>query len=232
MGMDGFSRTLLAFDTALNGCNVACVRAGGKPVTRRIVTGRDQAAKLVPLIQDCMDEAGVAFADLDAIITTIGPGSFTGLRIGLSAARSFSLSLNKPLIGITTMDVAAQQALRVAGGAPFVLLIETKRTDYYGQLFDGQGVAASEPFAKNGAEIGAMLNGHFVFGDAAARFVDEIKYGGPSAVMEMIDPLDLLIVGANAPATDKAEPLYLRGADVSVAKNKASIIGDISALLK
>lgn len=229
--MDGFARTLLAFDTALNGCNVACVCAGGKPATRQIVTGRDQAAKLVPLIQECMDEAGVAFTDLDAIITTIGPGSFTGLRIGLSAARSFSLSLNKPLIGVTTMDIAAQQALRVAGGAPFIIVIETKRADYYGQLFDGQGAATSEPFAKSGEEIAAMLDGYFVYGDAAARFVNETNYNGSHQSMEMIDPLDLLAVGAVSPVTDKAEPLYLRGADVSIAKNKVSVEGDIAPLI-
>lgn len=229
--MDGFSRTLLAFDTALNGCNVACVRAGGKPATRQIITGRDQAAKLVPLIQECMDEAGVTFADLDAIITTIGPGSFTGLRIGLSAARSFSLSLNKPLIGVTTMDIAAQQAWRVAGCDPFIILIETKRADYYGQMFDGQGVATSEPFAKSGSEIATMLSGHFVFGDAAARFVEETSYSGLHQSMEMLDPLDLLAIGALSPNTDKAEPLYLRGADVSVAKNKASVEGDITPLI-
>lgn len=229
--MDGFDRTLLAFDTALNGCNVACVRAGGKPATRQIITARDQAAKLVPLIQDCMNEAGVSFQEIDAIITTIGPGSFTGLRIGLSAARSFSLSLNKPLIAVTTMQVAARQALHVTGGAPFIILIETKRSDYYGQLFDGQGAATSEPFARSGEEIVSMLDGHFVFGDAAAHFFTETQYNGLCETMTMIDPIDLLTVGAGSSVTGKVEPLYLRGADVSVAKNKARVEGDITPLI-
>lgn len=229
--MDGFDQTVLAFDTALNGCNVACVKAGGQPAVRQLVTGRDQAAKLVPLIQDCMNEAGVVFADLDAIVTTVGPGSFTGLRIGLSTARSFALALNKKLIGVTTLDVAAQQALRLASGMPFCVLIETKRTDYYGQLYDGQGIPDGGIFALDGASILARLQGHFIFGDAVERFITETGYAGPHAVMGMIDPLDLMALGRTLPAVDRLEPLYLREADVSVAKNKGpDIQGDISQL--
>ncbi len=229
--MDGFDQTLLAFDTALNGCNVACVRAGRIPATRQLVTGRDQAAKLVPLIQDCMAEARVAFADVQGIITTNGPGSFTGLRIGLSAARSFSLALNIPLIGVTTLDVAAQQALRVASGSPFCVLIETKRADYYAQLYDGQGKPQGEMLAESGADITARLSGHVLFGDAVDRFVAETGYSGTHHIMAMLDPLDLLALGRVTPATQTLEPLYLRGADVSVAKNKGpDIQGDISML--
>ncbi len=229
--MDGFDRTLLAFDTALNGCSVACVHAGAQPAVRQIITGRDQAAKLVPLIQECMKEAGVVFADLEAIITTVGPGSFTGLRIGLSTARSFALSLDIPLIGVTTLSVAARQAIRIAAGVPFLVVLETKRSDYYGQFFDARGAPASAPFAKNGADIAHMLDGHVVFGDAAERFISETGYAGPSQGMTTTDPHDLLASGAHAPATPLAAPLYLRGADVSQAKNKANVCGDISSLI-
>lgn len=227
--MDGFALNTLAFDTALNGCTVACVAAGGAPVTRQIETGRDQAAKLVPLIQDCMDEAGVTFKALDKLITTVGPGSFTGLRIGLSTARSFALALEKKLVGVTTLAVAAQQALRAASGAPFCVLLETKRSDFYAQLFDARGVAASEPLAASAHDILTQLNGHFLFGDAAARFVAETHYTGGYEGMTLLDPLDLLTVGYAAESA--AEPLYLRGADVSQPKkSNTEIIGDISGL--
>lgn len=229
--MDGFDQTVLAFDTALNGCNVACVKAGGTPAVRQLVTGRDQAAKLVPLIQECMSEAGVSFSELDGIVTTVGPGSFTGLRIGLSTARSLALALHKQLIGVTTLDVAAQQALRLASGAPFCVLIETKRADYYGQFYDGQGKPDGEMFAQDAAAILARLDTHFLFGDAVERFVAQTQYTGPHAAMAMIDPLDLLALGRTLPAVDTLEPLYLRGADVSVAKHKGpDIQGDISTL--
>ncbi len=229
--MDGFDQTILAFDTALNGCNVACVKAGGTPAFRQIVTGRDQAARLVPLIQECVNEAGITFADLDKIITTIGPGSFTGLRIGLSTARSLALALNTPLVGVTTLDVIAQQALRVAGGAPFAVLLETKRSDYYGQVFDGQGHATGEPFALSASDVLAHLSNHVIVGDAVERFVAETGYAGSFESMTMLDPLDLLAIGCLATAGNSTEPLYLRGADVSQSKKiPLEINGDISTL--
>ncbi len=229
--MDRFPQSLLCFDTALNGCNVACVAAGGQPVTRQIVTGRDQAARLVPLIQDCLREAGVTFTGLDKIITTVGPGSFTGLRIGLSTARSLALALGKPLAGVTTMAVAALQAQRLSAGKPFTVLLETKRTDFYAQLFKGDGDADGAVFAAEAADILARLEGHFIYGDAAARFAEETRYAGAHQTMAMLDPLDLLAIGAQASPQDAIEPLYLRGADVSQPKpGKIAINGDISGL--
>lgn len=229
--MDGFDCTMLAFDTALNGCRVACVAAGGVPVVRSLDTEREQSAKLVPLIQGCLMDAGIRFADIDSIVTTIGPGSFTGLRIGLATARSLALALNKPLAGITTLAAAAQQAMRVAGGAPFAVILETKRADYYMQIFDGQGQARTQPAALDAPDIIRQLEGHHIFGDAAARFQAQTGYDQPVHVMERLDALDLLALGRAAQPGAPVEPLYLRPADVSQSRQKViPIKGDISTL--
>lgn len=230
--MTDFSRNLLAFDTALNGCVVACVAAGGRPVSRSVLTGRDQAARLVPLIQEVMEEAGLAFADLDTIITTIGPGSFTGLRIGLASARALALALGKPLAGVTTLAAAARQASRTVAGQACAVLLETKRADFYGQLFDAHGLAEGDAQALSGAEFIAYLGDRRpIIGDAVLRFIAQTGYTGPAQAIELLDPLDLLAVGAAAEPLALAEPLYLRGADVSESKKQPMVTADLSALI-
>jgi tRNA threonylcarbamoyladenosine biosynthesis protein TsaB len=224
---------VLAFDTALNGCAIAVWdSATGQAATRVFETGREQAAKLIPLIQEAMNEAGVTFADLGLIVTTIGPGSFTGLRIGLSTARSFSLALKVPVQGVTTFD-AMHATCKPEG--PSLIVLESKRTDFYVQAYDAAGKALEEPGCMLADEI-ADRPESVLCGDGLLRLEAEGGTQGRQTVIKtMIDPVGLAERGFKAfqdsnGAVNTPVPLYLRGADVSVSNKVSRKIRDFTSL--
>ncbi|PZQ45535.1 MAG: tRNA (adenosine(37)-N6)-threonylcarbamoyltransferase complex dimerization subunit type 1 TsaB [Micavibrio aeruginosavorus] len=213
---------ILAFDSALGGCIAAVLDpALGKTASRVLETDRAQASKLMPMVQEVMEEAGISFGDVSFIVTTNGPGSFTGLRIGLSAARAMALALSVPLQGVSTF--AAMQA-SCDPKAPSLVVLESKRKDYYVQAFDGAGGMEGEPFCAEIEEIIEKAKGRIVCSDAGAR----LKAEGAGAFASLIDrqlydPLILLKLGEKAfqaagGAAGPVEPFYMRGADVSVSK--------------
>ncbi len=113
---------------------------------------RGQAERLAPMVREVMDTAGVAFAELDRIAVTKGPGSFTGVRVGLSFARALALALQKPCIGTSTLEALAlgeaEAGLRAA-------LIETPGASY--AAFYETGDALIEPRAIERGEHVALF---------------------------------------------------------------------------
>src|SRR6185369_2250653 len=100
---------VLAFDCAVTGLAVAVVRDGAS-LASHCAEGRDQAATLLPAIASTLEQAGVARTDLSLIAVTVGPGSFTGVRVGLAAARGLAVALGVPLAGLTTTATLLAQA--------------------------------------------------------------------------------------------------------------------------
>ncbi len=98
---------VLAIDTALDACSVALVRDGGTLTSRSEQMQRGQAERLAPLVREAVAEAKLPFAELDRIAVTTGPGSFTGVRVGLSFARALALALGKPCVGVSTLEALA-----------------------------------------------------------------------------------------------------------------------------
>ncbi len=220
-----FTKTILSFDTALGGVSVGVFTADGQKAVRQVETLRDQAAILVPLINEVLEEAGVGYDGLDMIVTTRGPGSFTGLRIGLSTARALGLALQKPVIGMSTLKVVAAQ---LQSELPVLSVLETKRKDFYLQEFNCQKKEIGAPLALEAEEIKAQItNGPYILvGDACARFEEGLGEEWMSAhisdqeQVKLIDPEILAFAGQGAEASQNpAVPLYLRGADVSQPKN-------------
>lgn len=120
--------TVLAFDCAISGLAVAVVRDGAALAQRR-EEGRGQAASLLPAIARVLAEAGVDRRALSLIAVTIGPGSFTGVRIGLATARGLALALDVPLAGLTT--TAALLAAAPSDGRRAVAAIDTRLGDWF-----------------------------------------------------------------------------------------------------
>ena len=209
------SKPVLALDAALGGCVVAVLN-GGAHHARVLETGRDQAAKLMPMVQDVMGEAGVAMADLGLVVTTTGPGSFTGLRIGLSAARALGLALSLPVQGVSTF-AAMVRSCRPKGKS--LVVLESKRADFYVQAFDENYAAQGDPRCLLAADIPTNI---IVCGDALGRLRAETGQPFDTAIARnLLDPVVLAETGmalfcANGEKAQKPEPFYMRGADISV----------------
>ena len=222
--MSDFPKPVLAFDSALTGCTVAVLN--GRVVHSRVLeTGREQAAKLVPMIQEVMEEAKVAFADLGLVVTTVGPGSFTGLRISLSTARALGLALNLPVQGVGTFEIIARAA--VPEKKPCLVILETKRTDFYVQAFDAdknpQGAGAC--MEEDALRAFIADNDYILCGDGLARLGVE---GRPCILPdpEILARAGLARFLENGSVAAKPEPVYLRGADVSMSNKQQRVIGD------
>ena len=123
---------VLAIDSALDACSVAIVRDGRTLAYLSEQMNRGQAERLAPMVREAAEQASVAFDQIDRVAVTTGPGSFTGVRVGLSFARALALSLDKPCIGVSTLEALAleegAEGLRAGlietPGASYVALYE------------------------------------------------------------------------------------------------------------
>jgi len=221
---------LLAFDTATTGCSAALL-ADGRIVARRAAAmTRGQSEALMPMIEDVLAEAGAGYADLSALAVTVGPGAFTGLRIGLAAARGLALALRIPLAGVTTLEaVAASVPDDARRGRRLLVALDSKRDDLYAQAFGPDLSALSGPaalFPEALADLAAGGGPLLVAGDAAGRAVAALKDRGiPAEASDAPGVPDAAIVARIAadrplpPAGSPPSPVYLRPPDAVAAKN-------------
>lgn len=130
---------MLGIDTALDACSVALTRDGKTLAQMSDPMTRGQAERLAPMVRDLVRQAGIAFRDIDRIAVTTGPGSFTGVRVGLSFARALALALGKPCLGVSTLEALAleqgEDGLRAA-------VIETPGAAYLALYKDGASLIA------------------------------------------------------------------------------------------
>jgi len=200
---------LLAFDTATGACSVALWRDGIVSAHETCPMQRGHAERLMPMIRDVLARADLGYAALQALAVTVGPGSFTGLRVGLGAARGLSLALGLPLVGITTLEAIALGASRkledTRDPARLVLsAIETRRADIYVQLFTRDSDPRSEPAALMPEDVPAILPDEpvRVAGDAAARLAGALaRSGSDITVLADITSPDAALVALAAART-------------------------------
>ncbi|QQR85033.1 MAG: tRNA (adenosine(37)-N6)-threonylcarbamoyltransferase complex dimerization subunit type 1 TsaB [Flavobacteriales bacterium] len=136
---------ILCLETATHLCSVALCRDGAVIASRDLLsTGYTHAEKLNVFVDEVMKEAGVAMPELDAVAVGIGPGSFTGLRIGLSAAKGLCYPLGIPIMGIGTLDTLCEAARLKAGldGMRLWPMVDARRMEVFTRTPEGDGVAA------------------------------------------------------------------------------------------
>jgi tRNA threonylcarbamoyladenosine biosynthesis protein TsaB len=133
---------LLAIEASGAGCSAALWRAGAILAERRVALEHGHAAALLPLVQAAMAEAaaaGLAWGDLAAVAVTVGPGSFTGIRVGLAAARGFGLALDIPVLGVTSFEAMAWGVpADMRAGRTLAVVIDSGRASRFLQSFDAE----------------------------------------------------------------------------------------------
>ncbi len=219
---------ILAIDTALDACAAGVLDTEAGRLVAQELEGmkRGHAEALMPLIARVMKASGIAFADLDRIAATTGPGSFTGLRVGLSAARGIALAANKPAVGITTLTAYAAPVVSENAEHPVISAIDARHDHVYFQAVGGDGSSLIRPCVVPIAEaLGASRFGapHLV-GNAAGMLAERWPADAPPPFK--VDPQpapDIAWVAwlgaAVSPNTAPARPFYLRAPDAKPPKD-------------
>ena len=138
---------LLGFDTATTACSAALWVGGEVRAHRRREEGGRHAELLVPMLREVAAEAGTALAAMDAFAVTVGPGSFTGIRIGLATARGLAVASGRPVIGMSTLEVLAAGVPSAEREGPILAAIDAGRGRLYAQLFARSLQPLGEPQA-------------------------------------------------------------------------------------
>src|SRR5271170_3624703 len=135
---------ILAIDTALDACaaGVLDTEAAELIAQESLAMKRGHAEALMPLLARVIKASGIGFDALDRIAVTTGPGSFTGLRVGLAAARGIALAANKPVVGLTTLSAYAAPVVSRNGEHPVVSAIDARHDQVYFQVVSGNGGSA------------------------------------------------------------------------------------------
>ena len=212
---------VLAIDTALGACSAAVLdlNRGGITASETMAMTRGHAEALLPLIARVMDLADVEFAGLDRIAVTTGPGSFTGLRVGLSASRGIALAAGKPAIGLSTLAGFAAPLIADDDSSHVVAAIDARHDNVYLQVFgtSGRTLVAPRIATLRDAVRAAMTGPARIVGSAADLLAATWPKDAdrPLAVEQLAAPDIGWIarLGAAAEGAGPPKPLYLRAPD-------------------
>jgi len=235
-GYDRFM-LILAIDTALDACAMAVLdtEAGSLRAHEAQAMARGHAEALMPMVDRVMQAAGLSFSALDRIAVTVGPGSFTGLRVGISAARGLGLAAEKQVVGVTTLSAFAAPHLGESG-APILSAIDARHDHVYMQVVGGDGTALVRPRVVAMTDVfeAASFGELHLVGNAARVVADRWPADAvqPAGVDQQTAP-DIAWVawlGAAAdPAASRPRPLYLRPVDAKPQVVAAADQGELSA---
>jgi len=205
---------LLAIDTALDRCSVAVAAAGRPLVLQSETIGRGHAERLFGMVSAAVADAGLDFDAFDRMAVTVGPGSFTGVRIGIAAVRGFALVIGCPVAGIGTLDAVAETARECAGPVPVMAVLDAKRDEVYAQAFDADGRPLWEPAAGPAAALAGRIAGGMVLAGSGARLVAAALPAGTARIVHEDTAPDiaaLVRLGLAAePPSGPPRPVYLR----------------------
>ena len=219
---------ILAIDTALDACAAAILDTDAERMIARESQAmkRGHAEALMPLIGRVMKASGIGFAGLDRIAVTTGPGSFTGLRVGLSAARGIALAAGKPVVGLTTLAAYAAPVVDRNAGRPVISAIDARHDHVYFQAVSGDGGALVLPCVAPVEEAlaASRFGAPHLVGNAAKILADRWPKDAPPPFQVDDQPAPdiawLAWLGAAvSPDSAPARPYYLRAPDAKPQKD-------------
>ncbi|CAN7563777.1 tRNA (adenosine(37)-N6)-threonylcarbamoyltransferase complex dimerization subunit type 1 TsaB [Pararhizobium sp. LjRoot235] len=208
---------VLAIDTAGTGCFAAVFDSTNDNVLASAGAdiGRGHAEQLLAFIDEALAESGKALSDIDRIAVTIGPGSFTGIRVGVAAARGFALALGVPSVGVSILAALARSAAEKYPGRPVLAAMDAKREELYCQIFEAAGTPRTE------AQILELDDARRLFADFDGVICGSATRHLTDAPLPDVAQIDVADIGTVArlgvvadPSQGKPSPLYLRGPDV------------------
>lgn len=214
---------LLAIDTSEETCSVALLCASDVLAAKAERLGRGHAERLLPLIDECLAAASLSYDDLSKVAVTTGPGTFTGLRVGLSVARGLALALNLPCVGLSGLQVHAASAANKLGCDTVYAVIGGRGGQVFMQKFSG---SSQLPTALGEAEnldldvaIEQVKAGACMVVGSHEEAIGRFRESGLSTLF--LEAIDVAMLGRLAhdlsPEIYPPEPLYLRAADAKKA---------------
>jgi tRNA threonylcarbamoyladenosine biosynthesis protein TsaB len=196
------------------------------------------------MVQELAGEAGIALTALDLIGVTRGPGSFTGLRTGIAAARGFAIASGAPAVGVSSLQAVARGAARVSlEPRPIICVLDTRRADYFAQTFDQTGAATGDPGVMGADDLFSLIGSlhpelrperhPILAGNAVSRLLS--AYDGDPDTLRRVpgtgspDPVDVAalaeairgepVFNTEGVAQDTLSPLYLRAPEAKLPAN-------------
>ena len=223
---------ILLLETSTSTLSVA-LSAEGKVIAERVCTEpRQQASLAAPLVKEVLDDAGLSVADCDAVCVSKGPGSYTGLRVGVSTAKGLCFGAGIPLLSVGTLEILANSViLSEAKNLKYIIpMIDARRMEVYTAVFSPEGKPLTEVEAKvigPDSFAGELAEGPVLFiGDGALKCREVLT--SPNAFFQEADPL----ASAMAPLAEAAwqekrfedlayfEPFYLKDFIATVSKKR------------
>jgi tRNA threonylcarbamoyladenosine biosynthesis protein TsaB len=209
---------LLAIDTAAGPCAACVYDTGSGEIAGREVRdiGKGHAEHLMGVIDAAMQRAASGFAELGAVAVSVGPGSFTGVRVGVSAARGFALALKVPAIGVTTLEAIAAETRAILGQRPVLSALDAGRGEIHAAVYDRFATLCYGPAVVTMKEAVGLAESHTaVLGGSAAPIIAAAKPGfevGPTGATADIGTYAIL-AAAKGDSGERPRPVYLRQAD-------------------
>lgn len=216
---------ILAVDTATEACSAALL-VGDKLYSRWEEAPRDHTRKILPMVQAVLEDAGISLSALDAIAFGRGPGSFTGVRIGIGVAQGLAFGAGVPLIGISTLAAMAQGAYRLDGAEQVLTAIDARMNEvYFGryELIDGRmqlvgDEVVSDPAAlvdvrgKLAGPVTCVGTGFETYGETLSGLADELAVSQVRfpAAEDMLPLARAAWLAGEAVPVEQATPVYLR----------------------
>ena len=216
---------ILAVDTALGACSAALLE-GNRVLARRFAAmERGHAEALAPMVEEVMREACLAFQALERLAVTIGPGTFTGQRVGLAFMRAMRTALGKPLVGVTSLAAMAEQARAETGVTCAAAIHDARRGEVYLEVLGAPLSARLLTFAEACSVLSSLKGKLILAGTAAARAAEALQTSSLETQVSSIVVPDAVWVARLAvcmePGRSPPRPLYLRAPDAKLPATRA-----------
>lgn len=206
---------ILAIETSTSVSSVALAGDGGVVAAREISGPRAHVEFLMPAIREMLEESGSAMKDLSLVAVGLGPGLFTGMRVGIATAKTIAQMLGLGMVGVSSLDNLARQALQES--RPVCACIDARRAEVFAAFYEG-GRALGTPATFTPEDLAAQAHEPTLFiGDGAVAYAPvlaragEVRAAAPTAAV-----LCEIALGLEPVSPDLIEPLYVRKSEAEI----------------